>query len=146
MNLKAEQAEATRAALVAAARTLFAQRGYANVGTEEIVRSARVTRGALYHHFNGKEDLFRAVFEAVETELMQRIGATADLAAGGPLEVLRSGADAFLDASIEPEVQQIVLLDAPSVLGWETWRELGENYGLGLVMSVLEAAMEAGAM
>ncbi|MEA2425035.1 MAG: hypothetical protein QOH13_1445, partial [Thermoleophilaceae bacterium] len=93
MNLKAEQAEATRAALVSAARELFAQRGYAAVGTEEIVRSARVTRGALYHHFKGKDDLFRAVFETVEAEITASIGARADeLGGDDPVEVLRAGA------------------------------------------------------
>jgi AcrR family transcriptional regulator len=147
MNLKAEQAEATRAALVSAARELFAERGYAAVGTEEIVRRARVTRGALYHHFKGKDDLFRAVVEIVEAELTERIGAQAAAAAGGDaLDVLRAGANAFLDASLEPEVQRIIMLDAPAVLGWEAWHEIGERYGLGLVMAVLGAAMEAGAI
>src|SRR3954454_9454417 len=91
MNLKAEQAEATRAALAAAARELFAQRGYAAVGTEEIVRKARVTRGAVYHHFSGKDDLFRVVFEVVEAEITARIGARADeLGGDDPVEVLRA--------------------------------------------------------
>jgi AcrR family transcriptional regulator len=148
MNLKAEQAEATRAALLAAARELFAERGYAAVGTEEIVRSARVTRGALYHHFKGKDDLFRAVVEVVEAELTQRIAVQAAEAASGgdPLEALRAGANAFLDASLEPEVQRIIMLDAPAVLGWEAWHEIGERYGLGLTMGVLQAAIDAGAI
>jgi AcrR family transcriptional regulator len=147
-SLKAEQAEATRAALVDAARTLFAERGYANVGTEEIVRAARVTRGALYHHFTGKDDLFRAVVELVEAELTQRIAEqAADAGAGGDaLAALRAGTDAFLDASVEPEVQRILLLDAPAVLGWEAWHEIAERYGLGLTMAVLQAAMDAGAI
>jgi AcrR family transcriptional regulator len=147
MNLKAEQAEATRAALIDAARPLFAERGYANVGTEEIVRAARVTRGALYHHFKGKDDLFLAVFEVVERELTERIAIQAAERSGGdPLELLRAGANAFLDTTLEPEAQRIVLLDAPAVLGWEVWREVGERYGLGLVIATLEAAMEAGAI
>ncbi len=142
---KAEQTAATRAALIAAARELFAQRGYAAVGTEEIVRAARVTRGALYHHFAGKEDLFRAVFEEMEAELAQQLG---EVAAGAaePFEALRLGAGAFLDACNERAVQRIVLLDAPSVLGWEQWREIGERYGVGLVQIALEAAMDAGAI
>ena len=96
---RAEQSGATRAALVAAARELFAERGYAGVGTEEIVRRARVTRGALYHHFEDKKDLFRAVHEELEAELAQTIGA--QLAAGGStdaLELLRTGVRTFLDA------------------------------------------------
>src|SRR4051812_30151379 len=86
-----ERAEATRAALVAAARELFAQRGYAAVGTEEIVQRAGVTRGALYHHFAGKRELFRAVYEDVERELVERIAAGA-MAGGDPLEALHAGA------------------------------------------------------
>jgi AcrR family transcriptional regulator len=139
----AERSEETRDALIAAARVLFAERGFAGVGTEEIVRAARMTRGALYHHFESKEDLFRAVYEQVEQELVEQIAAVA-LAATDPLEVLRLGARAFLDACEDPAVQRIALIDAPSVLGWEQWREIGLRYGFGLVQSTLEAAMEAG--
>lgn len=146
-SLRLERAEATRAALLSAGRSLFAQRGYAAVATEEIVRRARVTRGALYHHFRDKEDLFRAVVEDVERELTERIAAES-LAAGAtePWAALQEGARAFLDASAEPEVQRIIMLDAPAVLGWVQWREIGQRYGLGLVEGVLEAAMEAGAL
>lgn len=140
---KAEQAEATRAALIAAARELFAQRGYAGVGTEEMAQRARVTRGALYHHFAGKEELFRAVYEELERELMERIAAEA-VSARDPFEALGAGSRAFLDACEDPAVQRIALLDAPSVLGWEQWREIGMRYGFGLVRGTLEAAMEAG--
>jgi AcrR family transcriptional regulator len=142
-SLMAERSDATRDALIAAARPLFAERGFAAVGTEEIVRSARMTRGALYHHFDGKEDLFRAVYEDVERELVERIAADAP-AGGDPLEALHSGARAFLDACEDPAVHRIVLLDAPSVLGWEQWREIGLRYGFGLVQQTLEAAMDAG--
>lgn len=140
---KAEQAEATRSALIQAARELFAQRGYASVGTEEIVQRARVTRGALYHHFAGKEDLFRAVYEELERELVERIAAQA-VSAQDPFEALKAGHRAFLDACEDPAIQRIALLDAPSVLGWEEWREIGMRYGFGLVRGTLEAAMEAG--
>lgn len=142
----AQRSEATRSALVAAARTLFAARGYAGVGTEEIVRAAGVTRGALYHHFRGgKKDLFRAVAEAVEGELVQQIAAGA-LSAPDPYEALERGAEAWLVACTDPEVQRITLLDAPSVLGWEEWRALGERYGLGVMEAALAAAMDAGAL
>jgi AcrR family transcriptional regulator len=143
MNVKAQQSEATRAALVAAARPLFAERGYAGVGTEEIVRSAGVTRGSLYHHFADKKDLFRAVYEDVERELVEQIAAGA-LSAADPVEALRAGSQAWLDACEEPGIQQIALLDAPSVLGWEEWREIGMRYGFGLVQGTLQAAMDAG--
>src|SRR6266566_4326676 len=104
-TLKAEQAEATRAALIAAARALFAERGYAAVGTEEIVRAAGVTRGALYHHFAGKQELFQAVYESVEQQLVEQIAASALAGASDPLEALRAGAQAFLDACEDPAVQ-----------------------------------------
>lgn len=140
---KAEQSEATRGALVAAARRLFAEHGYGGVGTEEIVRAAGVTRGALYHHFDGKKELFRAVYEDVERELVEQIAGVA-VTATDPLDALRAGARAWLDACEEPAVQQIALLDAPSVLGWEEWREIGMRYGFGLVQGTLQAAMDAG--
>lgn len=143
MNVKAQQSEATRAELVAAARRLFAEHGYGGVGTEEIVRAAGVTRGALYHHFAGKKDLFRAVYEDIERELVEQIAAVA-VSAGDPVAALRAGAQAWLDACEEPDVQQIALLDAPSVLGWEEWREIGMRYGFGLVEGTLQAAVDAG--
>src|ERR671934_2012510 len=95
-----ERSEATRAALIAAARELFAARGYAGVGTEEIVQRAGLTRGALYHHFAGKHDLFRAVYERVERELTERIVTEVPLV-GDPVAVLRDGTATFLDACLE---------------------------------------------
>ena len=142
---QAERSAATRAAVVAAARALFAERGYAAVGTEEIVRRAGVTRGALYHHFAGKRELLEAVYEQIEGEITEAIAAGA-LSGPDPIEALRGGAGAFLDHCLEPEVQRIVLLDAPAVLGWERWREIGAKYGLGLVEAALAAAMESGAI
>src|ERR1700716_3383957 len=129
---KAEQSEATRAALLGAARPLFAERGYAAVATEQIVRAAGVTRGALYHHFDGKEELFAAVYEEVEADLVAELGQMAAEAAD-PLDALHLGAAAFLEACRRPEVQRITLIDAPSVLGWERWREIGLKYGFGLI-------------
>jgi AcrR family transcriptional regulator len=143
-SLKAEQSEATRAALIAAARELFAEQGYAAVATEEIVRAAGVTRGALYHHFAGKRDLFRAVYEGVERQLVEQIARGAMASAHDPLAALRAGAQAFLDACEDPAVQRIALVDAPSVLGWEQWRAIGMEYGFGLVEGSVQAAMDAG--
>src|SRR5215210_7495219 len=100
---KAEQSEATHAAILAVARDLFAEHGYAAVGTEEIVRRARVTRGALYHHFRDKRDLFRAVHEGLEAELADAIGARLGEGGGDPLELMRIGIRTFLDACTEPE-------------------------------------------
>ncbi len=138
-----ERSEATRGALIAVARGLFAERGYAAVGTEEIVRAAGVTRGALYHHFDGKRDLLRAVYEQLESEIATEVAAAATPGAG-VLDTLRTGAGMFLDHCLEPEVQRIVLLDAPAVLGWEEWREIGARYGLGLIAGLLTAGIESG--
>lgn len=150
MNVKrtqSERSEATRGALVAAARGLFAERGYAGVGTEEIVRAAGVTRGALYHHFTDKRDLFEAVYEQLEVDLTERIASGA-LAANvdSPLAAMRAGAAMFLRACTEPEAQQIALLDGPAVLGWARWREIGAEHGLGLIEATLRAAIEADAI
>lgn len=142
---RAEYAEATRVALLDAGQELFAERGYATTSTEEIVRRARVTRGALYHHFAGKAELFRAVVERLEEEGMNRIAAQA-FSSSDPWEVITRGADAFLDVCLEPKVQRILLLDAAAVLGWETWREIDARYSLGLARRALEGAMEAGAI
>jgi AcrR family transcriptional regulator len=142
LSRKAQQSEATRAALIADGRRLFADRGYAGVGTEEIVRAAGVTRGALYHHFDGKQDLFRAVYEDVERE-WSSVSRQLRWPPGDPLAVLHAGVQAFLDACEDPAVQRIALIDAPSVLGWEQWREIGMGYGFGLVQDTLAAAMDA---
>jgi AcrR family transcriptional regulator len=116
------------------------------VGTEEIVRAAGVTRGALYHQFRDKADLFAAVAEEVEAEIADRIAAGAAGAVADPLAGLRVGGRLFLDACAEPEVERIILLDAPAVLGWEAWRDLAGRYGLGLIQFALQSAMDAGAI
>ncbi len=144
---QAERSEATRAALISAARSAFAKRGYAGVGTEEIVRAAGVTRGALYHHFRGKRDLFEAAYERIEADLAERIATEAlSSAVEDPLVAMRAGSAAFLQACTEPEVQRIVLLDGPSVLGWDRWREIGAEHGLGLIEATILAAIDAGAI
>jgi AcrR family transcriptional regulator len=147
------RSEATRRRLMTAARALFGARGYADVGTEEIVRAAGVTRGALYHQFRDKADLFAAVVEEVEAEIAERIASATGMEAGveagveaDPVGALRTGARLFLDACAEPEVERIILLDAPAVLGWEAWRDLAGRYGLGLVQFGLQSAIEAGAI
>ena len=140
-----DRSAATRAALLAAARPLFAERGFGGVGTETIVQAVGVTRGALYHQFADKTDLFEAVFEAIEQDLTRRLGER--IAAAGvsdPIQAMMLGADAWLDACGEQAVQQIVLLDGPSVLGWQRWRDISLRYGLGLVEGLLTRAIEVG--
>ena len=142
-NKHVERSRVMRERLLAHARALFAGRGYAAVGTEEIVRAAGVTRGALYHQFRDKAALFEAVVEEVEAETTARVADEA-VTADGPLEALRAGARAFLTICADPGVERILLLDAPAVLGWERWREIGLRHGLGLVTGVLEAGMQSG--
>ena len=143
---QADRTAATRAALVAAARDRFGSRGYGAVGTSEVAAAAGVTRGAMYHHFADKAALFAAVLEEVEAELTDRIVAVIAGATGDAVEALRAGATAFLDAAMEPEVRQIVLLDGPVVLGWAAWRDLVARYGLGLTEAALAAGMEDGVL
>ena len=140
---QAERSEATQSALTATARRLFADRGYSSVGTEEIVSAAGVTRGALYHHFDGKAGVFQAVFEQIEGELAQRFANEA-LSKSDPWEAMVAGLELFLEVCREPEVRQIALLDAPSVLGWAAWREIESRYSLGLIQLGIKNLIDAG--
>lgn len=145
MTSKAEQSAATRRALLAAARRLFCERGYAGTSVEAVVSAAGVTKGALYHQFVGKVALFQAVFEEIEGEVVARL--LAEVAGlSDPVKVLRRGADAFLDACLDPAVRRIALVEAPAVLGWERWRDLEQTYGLGVAKLALQGAMDAGAI
>ena len=137
------RATATRTQLLAVGHALFAERGFAGTSTEEIVQRAQVTRGALYYHFRNKEDLFRAVFEAVEEGVNGHV-TTAAMAAGEPWPALLAGCGAFLDASLDPAVQRIALIDAPAVLGWETWRQIGSQHSFGMLATGLQWAMATG--
>ena len=140
---QAERSQATRSALVEVARRVFTERGFAETSTEEIVREAGVTRGALYHHFKDKQDLFRAVLEDIEVRLTERcthaVSREKNLKDG-----LLAGCNEFLDACLEPDVQRIALIDGPAVLGWDAWREMDECYGLGLMTMGIEAAIAEG--
>ena len=142
---QADRSETTRRALLDAGRALFSERGYAAVGTQEVVRAAEVTRGALYHHFADKRALFRAVFEDLEAEIVGGI-AERIVPIEDPIELLREGISAFLELSAQPAVARIALIDAPSVLGWEEWREIDMRHGLGLVKLGLQRAMDEGVL
>ncbi len=141
----AERSAATRGKLIEVARELFTARGYVDVATEEIVRQANVTRGALYHHFTDKRDLFRAVHNQVEEDMVARISE----AMGGirdPVELLLAANRRFLDLCTDPNWTRIPLIDAPSVLGWAEWRAADMRFGLGLASAALTAGMDAGAL
>ena len=142
---KAAQSEATRAKLLSAARELFGARGFASVGTEEVVRAAGVTRGALYHQFADKRELFEAVFEQLEQEIIEVAAGRMAEHPDDMLAAFRAACRGWIEVCLRPEVERIVLLDAPAVLGWEAWREIGERYGLGAVIASLEYGMESGA-
>ena len=143
MTTQAERTAGTQARLVAAARELFAADGFNGTSVEAVLRRADVSRGALYHHFPSKEALFRAVYEAVEHDLTSAV-VKASQRGRTPLAQLQIGMAAFLDRCVDPEVQRIALLDGPTVLGWETWHELEEQYAYGLIKVALEAAIAAG--
>ncbi len=141
-----ERRAATRAALVAAGRERFARDGFDATAAETLVADAGVTRGALYHHFpGGKRELFRAVIEQVETEVIAELG-TKLTGGGDPLDLLVVAVDAFLDRCEDPEFAGLALQQAPAVLGWAEWRALDLQYGLGLTVTALQAAMDAGAI
>ncbi len=147
MPTQAERTEVTRGRLISTARRLFAAKGFAATSTEEILSEAEVSRGALYHHFPSKTDLFRATYMAVEEDLTAKLLAVAT--AGGetdPVRILEIGFDAFLDECRRPEVQRIVMLDGPTVLGWDAWHEIDEQYAFGTIKAVLSVAAEMGRM
>jgi AcrR family transcriptional regulator len=144
-SLRAEQVAQTRAALVSASRRLFGTKGFAATSVEDIARAARVTTGALYHHFPTKAAVFEAVFEQVHTEMLVA-SAEASAAADGALEKMAAGFGVFLDQVLEPEVQRIIVTDGPAVLGLARFVELDERYALAPAVEALEAATAAGVL
>jgi AcrR family transcriptional regulator len=142
---QADRSAATRDALVAAARHLFAAHGFAEVPTDAIVAAAGVTRGALYHQFADKTALFEAVLAAVEADIARRLAAEAAAAGiADPVEALRHAVRTWLDICVEPEIHRIALIDGPSVLGWAHWREVCQLHVLGLVRALLTQGIELG--
>lgn len=135
-TLRERQAEATRLLLVSVARELFTENGYAATSVEDIIRRAGVARGALYHHFSGKDALFRTVYEAVQTETASRIVRDA-LAVPEPWAGVRAGLGAFLDACLEPEFRRIVVLDSVTILQSQAWEGGIEHIELPMLRTVL---------
>jgi AcrR family transcriptional regulator len=139
---QAERRAATRRALLDAARSLFAEKGYHGTAAEEIVQRAGLTRGALYHHFEGKKDLFRVVVDKMESEIDEEIEA-AERAQSSLPEAVTAGYRAFLDAVLDPEMRRTFFLDGPSVLGWE-WREIDARHAVGKIEEGLESLIAEG--
>lgn len=140
---RARQREQTRRTLLRESRRLFATQGYGAVGLSEIVRAAGVTKGALYHHFDSKAALFRAVLEEVQQQVAQTVVATAE-AHDDPWTRFTAGCQAFLTAGTDPDVQRIMLVDGPSVLGWNEWRALDEAASARHLAEALTALIEGG--
>jgi AcrR family transcriptional regulator len=143
-NLRNKKAEQTRAELIKVARKIFGEKGYHATGTHEIVLAANVTRGALRHHFAKKEDLFQAVFESIEKELITP--SASDTPPLNDKAHWRHFCDGLLEfielASTKADVQRILLIDGPAVLGWDKWRALQIKYALGTIQNALEAAIK----
>ena len=138
---KAEQSDRTRASLLSVARALFAEAGYAGTSTEEVVQRAGVTRGALYHHFRDKRELFEAVFVDIQAETRQHIRAASNTKTER-WERFRAGFDEYLNRSMDPATQRITLIDAPAVLGWDRWREL--DYTLDMLQNAISGMQADG--
>ena len=143
MSRKVEQGRATRRELVAIATRLFATKGYDGTSVDDVLREAGISRGALYHHFAGKDALFEAVLEAVEAKVAETL-VEAARGVRDPVEVLRAGCAAWLRLAQDPTVRQIALVDAPTAVGWRKWREIDERYALGLLKTTLRAAAADG--
>ncbi len=145
LSLRAEQVAQTRAALIAAGRRLFGEKGFAATSVEDLAKEARVTTGALYHHFPTKTALFESAFERLHEELLNE-SASAALGGEAGVEQLIRGSEAFLDAVLRPDVARILLIDAPAVLGLARFTELDERYAVAATVVVIEAAVEAGTL
>lgn len=142
VNRKIAQGASTRASLLAAGRKLFGEAGFADTSIEEIAAYAGVTKGALYHHFAGKDALFRAVYEQVKRDLTDQVAPS--FLNPAPFDALVEGCQATLDANLDPGVRRIVLFDGRAVLGWEIAREIEARYGAIVLRGALRSAMNAG--
>ncbi len=143
MNKNVERGMATRAHLIDVATRLFAAHGYDGTSIETVLAESGASRGSLYHHFPGKEALFLAVMEDAGARAT-RPAVEAMSAAPNPLAALRIGCLAWIRLAGDPVIRQIMLIDAPAVLGWQRWRELDEQGPLGVIRALLTAAAETG--
>lgn len=141
-----ERSQATKTELLRVARELFGSRGFEGASIEDVADAAGMTKGAVYHHFASKRDLFQAIVEQLEQEICENVIVAAAGAGDDVLDGMRRGVRAFLDSGADGSYRRIVLIEGPSVLGWETWREIDERYGFSIVKGSLEAAMGAGVL
>jgi AcrR family transcriptional regulator len=138
-----EYSESTRHALVDSAVHLFTKRGYAATSLDEVAKRARVTKGALYHHFSGKQALFEAAFDTVESTVMTRL-AEIIVGPGDPWDRAMNGIRHYIDICLDPSYQRIVVHEAPVVMGWERWREAEDHFSFGLVKAGIQALVDGG--
>ena len=139
-----EAVDATRAALVESATALFAEKGFAATSLDDVARAARVTKGALYHHFKGgKSALFEEVFTAVDRRLADQVAAALPAGAGS-WQLVDTGLDAYLRACSDPVIRRIMFEEGPVALGWSRWRELDGCAGRELLVAALGTLLEAG--
>lgn len=138
-----EYSESTRDALVDSAVELFTKRGYAGTSLDEVAKRARVTKGALYHHFNGKQALFEAAFDTVETKAMRRLGEIVS-GPGHPWETAMAGLRAYVRVCLDPAFQRIVVHEGPVVMGWARWREAEEHFSYGMIRESVTALVTSG--
>lgn len=144
-KIRTEQRAATRRALLRESRRLFAAKGYGAVGLSEIVTAAGVTKGALYHQFDSKAELFAAVLEQVQIEVGERVAAAAD-AVEDRWEQLVAGCEAFLTTCTDADIQRIMLIDGPAVLGWHEWRAMDAAQSARHLGEALAALIDAGVL
>ena len=139
---KAETTETIRK-LIEIARIHFTEHGYANAALESIVHEANLTRGAVYHHFRSKKELFRAVLEDVQGEVAERVEGDASTSEDS-WQQLYLGCRAFIMAAVEESNRRILLIDGPAILGWETWREMDKNHSMRLLRAQLDTMQQQG--
>lgn len=139
-----EYSESTRDALVDSAVELFTKRGYAATSLDEVAKKARVTKGALYHHFSGKQALFEAAFDVVEGTAKARLAGILMSSEGTAWERATDGLRQYITICLDPSYQRIVIHEAPVVMGWERWREAEEHFSFGLVRDTIRACVDSG--
>ena len=142
-DLRLEKGSATIAKILKVSKRLFSEKGYENTSTEEILKEAEISRGSLYHHFSGKKGIFLRVFETVQSNVAQEVNGSIE-GIDDPWEKLVVATNAYLEACIKPDNQRIILIDAPSILGWDAWRQVDEQNSIKILKKILIELMYEG--